>query len=301
MIDLVDFVSGKLTVKRFSHNKNKQNYWVCECECGKEKIEKTSRLRSGSTRSCGSAECKGGENLSGKTYGNFRVESFCKSNNKRRLWNCLCLKCEKKKVLSTDQVMNNSSCGCQELINRYKDTIGKTFGFLNVLSYSHCDGKHNFVRCECVCGNIVSKRVQDLNYGSVKSCGCQGKNAKKPESIDGYEDISSRFIRNLRNNARRRNIDFNIEAKDVWNVYLKQNKRCSLSGELIFFNPLNKVTNTQTASVDRIDSSKDYSIENIQILHKDINMLKFKYDQDFFIELCKKVADHHTFKGLENE
>lgn len=46
-----------------------------------------------------------------------------------------------------------------------------------------------------------------------------------------------------------------------------------------------------TASLDRIDSSKPYIIDNIQWVHKDINFMKRTYSHDYFIKLCKLVAN----------
>jgi hypothetical protein len=60
------------------------------------------------------------------------------------------------------------------------------------------------------------------------------------------------------------------------------------------------ITNTKnrgrvwTASVDRIDSSKDYVEGNVQWLHKDINRMKWDLDTDKFIELCKLVANKNA-------
>ena len=49
-----------------------------------------------------------------------------------------------------------------------------------------------------------------------------------------------------------------------------------------------------TASLDRIDSSKGYTTDNIQWVHKDINIMKNDYGNDYFIEICKKVAKNNV-------
>lgn len=61
--DLTNRKFGKLTVKKlhhekqcFSKNGKKKGilrYWLCECECGKVKVIRTSSLTSGHTKSCG--------------------------------------------------------------------------------------------------------------------------------------------------------------------------------------------------------------------------------------------------------
>ena len=50
--------------------------------------------------------------------------------------------------------------------------------------------------------------------------------------------------------------------------------------------------NKSTASLDRIDSSKGYTIDNIQWLHKDINKMKWDFSQEKFLELCKKIVNN---------
>ena len=46
-----------------------------------------------------------------------------------------------------------------------------------------------------------------------------------------------------------------------------------------------------TASLDRIESSKGYTKGNIQWVHSMVNMCKNKYSQDKFIEMCQAIAD----------
>ncbi len=45
-------------------------------------------------------------------------------------------------------------------------------------------------------------------------------------------------------------------------------------------------------SIDRIDSNKGYYIDNIQLVYPKINMMKFTYSQDEFIDMCKLVSNH---------
>lgn len=60
--------------------------------------------------------------------------------------------------------------------------------------------------------------------------------------------------------------------------------RCALTGVPIELNV--------TASLDRIDSSLGYIEGNLQWLHKDINRMKSDWNQNDFIEMCRRVADY---------
>lgn len=48
-----------------------------------------------------------------------------------------------------------------------------------------------------------------------------------------------------------------------------------------------------TMSVDRIDSNKGYTKDNIWIVHKDVNLIKQDYDIKYFISMCKAIANNN--------
>lgn len=85
-----------------------------------------------------------------------------------------------------------------------------------------------------------------------------------------------------------RGYQWELTIEDIWNMYQKQEGVCALSGIPIGWAEKGL---TATASIDRIDSSEGYILENVQLVHKDINFMKQQYDQDYFINLCKAVAD----------
>jgi hypothetical protein len=95
--------------------------------------------------------------------------------------------------------------------------------------------------------------------------------------------------------------NFNITIEEAWEIWLTQNGECALSGVEIKFSRTRKKSKTgerleQTASLDRIDSSKGYSKENCQWVHKLVNRLKGSLPENDFYEFCKSV-----YKKLENK
>ena len=147
---------------------------------------------------------------------------------------------------------------------QYKDLVGLTFGKLTVKEFSHTDKKQqSWWKCLCSCGKEKTVRSQNLKGGYTKSCGCI--------YLKRCGDISGGHFSNIKSHARWRKLEFNLKIEDIWNLYLKQNKKCALSGiEILFDNNRGKTT----ASLDRIDSSKGYIIDNVQWVHKDINQMK---------------------------
>ncbi len=80
----------------------------------------------------------------------------------------------------------------------------------------------------------------------------------------------------------------NITIEDVYLLWIKQDKKCALSGVEIGWNSLK--TNGHTCSIDRIDSNREYVLDNIQLVHKDINRMKSNFSQPYFIKMCDLIS-----------
>lgn len=119
------------------------------------------------------------------------------------------------------------------------------------------------------------------------------KSGKNNKCYLGYELISGTFWHQIRKSASQRNILFSISIEDAWNQFIKQNKKCSLTGESLFF-PINShKRNSGNISLDRIDAYKPYIKENIQWILKPLNRIKQNLNNEDFIYYCKLVADYN--------
>ncbi len=175
-----------------------------------------------------------------------------------------------------------------------RDLNNKVFGKLTVLKIvsSTRSGNKTWL-CECKCGNIKIMTSDHLTrkYKPVKSCGCNHyRTGKAHPNFTGLEEISSGWWYDhilKERKTRRTKIEINITIKYAWDLWKKQKETCSLSGIKL---KIHNNPKTNTASIDRIDSSKGYVKGNIQWVHKHINMMKRIYSQEYFIDMCKKVA-----------
>jgi len=104
-------------------------------------------------------------------------------------------------------------------------------------------------------------------------------------------EISKKFWTSVKIGAKTRNLIFDITPEYVWSLYLKQNKKCSLSGIDISFVKSKK--SDRTASIDRTDNRFGYTIDNIQLVHKKINSMKSNMSQKDFIYFCKMVGGNN--------
>ena len=104
----------------------------------------------------------------------------------------------------------------------------------------------------------------------------------------------------MKRNAKNRNIKVKITIDDIKQLYNEQTGLCALS---MFRMTHNKqpndspthINNRFNISVDRIDSSKDYTVDNIQLVCAIVNVIKYNMNTDEFIDVCKKICKH---KGL---
>lgn len=190
---------------------------------------------------------------------------------------------------------------------KWKPVVGTIFGSLKVISDKIEYTSDNKVKynVQCNCGKELFVRAYFLENGRQKYCReCSQRNAVYThdnranflnKTHSGYKNITKTVYSYLKRNAIRRDItwDSNITIEFLWDLYIKQNGLCALSGFPIQFTEKRKMSNINwdfmTASLDRIDSSKPYSVENIQWVHKHVNKMKNNFDQTYFIDLCKNI------------
>lgn len=147
------------------------------------------------------------------------------------------------------------------------------------------DNRTALWKWECLgCHEIQGpSKITILTRQTPPKC-CNTRTGRSHAKWTGYEDISGSFIKYYQRNARVRGIEFNITPEEMWSVWVKQNGSCAYTGM--------KLTHGIDASLDRIDSSKPYTVDNVQWVLKDINKMKMDLFNDRFIELCRMVANH---------
>lgn len=105
-----------------------------------------------------------------------------------------------------------------------------------------------------------------------------------------YRDIRVSWFNKFKTNAILRGIEWDLTLDDVADLMVIQDNKCALTGWDIEF-PEHGHAQKAPASIDRVDSAKGYFVDNIQLVTKHVNMMKQSYDNDYFIEVCKAVAD----------
>jgi len=205
--------------------------------------------------------------------------------------------------------------------------LGDKYGNYKIISEeiaTDINNKRTYWLVKCSCGNENFIRHDILQSGNASKCRvCANKenyinNIKlgKMHSKNyspkhyGVGDLPKILYSHYKYGAKLRNLEFEVSIQYLWDLYLKQKGKCSLSGVDIYlksqekFSTITKVENGNrnidyskfNASLDRIDSSKGYTEDNVQWVERKINIIKHDLSQNEFINICKLITNYANQK-----
>lgn len=192
-------------------------------------------------------------------------------------------------------IKTNAPCAnCSRKLpsKKRKDLIGNIYGHLTVISFveQKNDG-HQYWQCKCDCGNETVVKQSHLTGHTIRSCGCVHRYIQeKHPHWTGIGKISGTYIHQVHQSASKRGLSVLVTKEQMWQKFLDQNGKCALTGVELKFDSNNSIRDGN-ASLDRIDSSKDYSLDNIQWVHKIVNVMKQDLKESEFFEWCKLVYE----------
>jgi hypothetical protein len=188
--------------------------------------------------------------------------------------------------------------------------IGDKSGYLEITGFNKNTTSYSQYRWEviCICHKCGREDVRILthNFKRYKTCNCdyiwKGKDAPFGEAnplFKGYKDIPCNVLYKIKTRAEQKGLEVEITNEFMWDLFIKQNKKCILSGLPIQFGSHHKNIE-MTASLDRIDSSKGYTKDNVQWVHKDVNWMKHKMSEERLYELCELVLETRNINKIKN-
>lgn len=197
-----------------------------------------------------------------------------------------CNFCNKK--LLCQKMFCSIQCRIEYKFAHIENLTNKKFGSWTVLSFLKMD-KESIWKCKCQCGTIKNQKASILKSGMSKQC----KNCKIQKQIS-TDIIPLHVFSKIVYSANKRKIKINLTIKYITNLLIKQNYKCYYSGQDI---TVAKTTydcghGKSTASLDRIDSGKGYVKNNVCWVHKNINRMKNKFNEDQFILMCEQVYNN---------
>ena len=135
------------------------------------------------------------------------------------------------------------------------------------------------------------KARSDGHQSDCKKCNYTKCNSYRKQNLTRYREIRKKYRQTLkgrfdkwRSGAKHRGITFKLTLKDIQEIPMI----CYYTGETLAFKP----NEWNTASLDRIDSTKGYTKENVVLCCSDINFMKQKMTYEQFIRTCRKIVNH---------
>jgi hypothetical protein len=282
---------GKLIVKNKFKKLSKSNqtmyYCECDCDCGNTINTRIYSLLNGKTKSCGCLKIK---DLTGQRFGKLiAIRRDKKKTSKKDCWFCQC-DCGNTKIISMSQLTGGitTSCGC----GNHEDLTGLKFGKLTVKQYSYKRDNEFYWICDCECGGKKTASAHGLKRGDVKSCGCIPKGSKRNKN-----SALNLLYQSYRDSAKRKNRSFDLSIEFFAKITKENCAYCGIEpnqkglkrmrGEYIF------------NGIDRVDSSKGYTVDNVLPCCKRCNAGKTDLSTEDFLSWIKRVYIYSI--GIKNE
>jgi hypothetical protein len=139
----------------------------------------------------------------------------------------------------------------------------------------------------CSCGYSWQTPIYSRKKYGCRQCSIRGK---KNHNWKGYKELPQQYWYSIQYNAKTRGITFDLTIQEAWKLFLKQDRRCALTGRVLEMPGIKEGQRIGTASLDRINSNKGYTSDNIQWVHKDVQLMKNHFQNEYFISLCKEIA-----------
>lgn len=174
--------------------------------------------------------------------------------------------------------------------HKFSDWAGQKVGSRTVVA--EAEVRHGMYRwrVRCDCGDEVAVYAAAFVAGRFRSCvpcAAARRLGAQNSSFSGFGPVTGTSFCVFRNAAEKRGIPFLITIEEVAAMYDRQAGRCALTGwPLVFKDYLHQ----GNASLDRKDSGGAYTVANLQLVDKRINLAKRSLSDEEFVALCRAVA-----------
>lgn len=160
----------------------------------------------------------------------------------------------------------------------------------------------------CKKNKAVSKYHADKSSNTgMQSCCIKCEKIKMNKWACNLNGFIVKLHKNVRSNAKRRakKLKVEITKQDIHDLYKKQNGICVISGIKMTHKAYTRtvekrhIMNDNNISVDRIDSNKGYTKDNIQLVCAVVNRMKSDMSDYKFKTMCQIITAYGMIKYLE--
>ena len=154
--------------------------------------------------------------------------------------------------------------------------------------------------CSRACGNEYKKKHGSEFVGHLDWWVKSDANKKHALSIQqagararwGEQDSFREFLRRARKSVTRKGLDLDLTLDDIKVVWNNQRGKCPYTGWDLELPKSTSKKKHNTASLDRINSSRGYVVDNIQIVCVMANFAKSDFDEEIMQKFCHAIKLH---------
>jgi 5-methylcytosine-specific restriction endonuclease McrA len=174
-------------------------------------------------------------------------------------------------------------------MREYHIKTGDRFNRLTAIKLDRV-GKHNrsyfLFRCDCGIEKVILG--SQVKSGNTKSCGCLSREVKKAKLLPNNAGVINQIILSYKRHAKTRGFAWGLTFTDVSNII---NKPCHYCGIL---NSNKKITKNCKDGfcyngIDRVNSKKDYTIDNVVPCCDFCNKAKGSKTKEEFLSWVKRI------------
>ncbi len=171
---------------------------------------------------------------------------------------------------------------------------GDRFGRLTVVGFSHNDKRfrrHYSVRCDC--GRTKTVQGTLLRSGNTRSCGCLARQVAKSARLPGDHGAITAIVLQYMRHAADRGIEWHLSRDDVSSLVRQPCVYCG--------NPAGNIKRTKNLpegfphnGIDRLDSSKSYTLANVASCCGLCNRAKRDMSRNQFLAWVQQIANYQA-------
>ena len=122
---------------------------------------------------------------------------------------------------------------------------------------------------------------------------CNNTNHTIRRANHTQEQVINKLLNGLKNSAKSREkkgrtCEFKLTSDDIYNLIEKQNNKCAYSNIELKW----EYNHPHKASIDRINSDKGYTIDNVHLVSHISNQAKSDLTEKNFLEMIKQIYEH---------
>lgn len=184
-------------------------------------------------------------------------------------------------------------------VRKFEEEKGKRYNYLTVLSeskpvVSSSGNKSRRWLFECECGKRKVLSPSNVFNGSTKSCGCKKKQLTT-KAINKYYESKYKYPveRRMLSSYKKHGKDFNLSLSEFVKLVNSNCGYCGVKPHKVRFNKT-KSRSKKLNGIDRVDSSRGYSVDNTVPCCTDCNIAKGSKSRVEFISLIKRIYDFNN-------